>query len=182
MNNTTKTGWARGYNREHFLADLVNKHDLTKVIELGIWKGRTFLHLLTHCPETQVYGVDSWCHRPDNADVPGGETYESWDMIGLEAHVRKCAKVFGSRATILKTDTASAALDFEDETFDLVFIDADHSAGGVSRDIDSWASKVRSGGYVTGHDIDWPTVKEVIEVRYPEYQVGPDNVWWVQKP
>ena len=38
-----------GYCREHFLADLVNKEKLTRVAELGLWKGRTFLHLLLHC-------------------------------------------------------------------------------------------------------------------------------------
>lgn len=174
--------WPKGYAREHFLADLITKHQLQVVAELGIWKGRTFIHLLAHCPWLKVIGVDAWAYRPGNAKVPGGETYAKWDMAGLENHVRTCSKAFGERAVIMKMETADAAKQIEDGSLDLVFIDADHSEGGVARDIASWAQKVRSGGFITGHDIDWPTVKKVVQQHYPNHQTGPDNVWWVKKP
>lgn len=172
----------RGYNREHFLADLINKENLKHVAELGLWKGRTFLHILTHCPHTTIYGVDAWKYRPENANVPGGETYEAWQMDGLEAYVRKRAAQFGKRAVILKMETSEAANVVPDGKLDLVFIDADHSEAGVTRDIELWSPKVRAGGYITGHDIDWPTVRAIVEQRFPAYQIGPDNVWWTVKP
>lgn len=173
--------WPRGYHREHFLADLINACDLRTVAELGVWKGRTFLHLLCHCPNTTVYGIDTWTPYPERAGVPGGETYADWDMPGLERHVRLAAKPFGARARIIKRDTAAVARTTRPGSLDLVFIDADHSEGGVARDINAWAPKVRAGGFICGHDIDWPTVKTVVEKRFPDYQVGPDNVWWVRK-
>jgi len=43
-----------------------------------------------------------------------------------------------------------------------------------------WSPKVRAGGWVTGHDIDWPTVRRVVEDCFGAYQVGPDNVWAVR--
>lgn len=177
---TSTVSWPKGYCREHFLADLVQRENLKRVAELGVWKGRTFLHLLVHCPGVEVIGVDAWEYHPERAGVPGGETYEAWNMPGLEKHVRKAAKPFGSRAVILKMDTAAAATKVKDSSLDLVFIDADHSAEGVTRDLNAWVPKVKQGGFITGHDIDWETVRQVVAARYPHYAIGPDNVWWVR--
>jgi len=172
--------WAPGYLREHFLADIVNAFALKQVAELGVWKGRTFLHLLCHCPRATVHGIDTWTPYPDRAGIPGGETYAKWDMAGLERHVRQASMPFRQRAQILKLDTVTAAARFKDASLDLVFVDADHTASGVARDLDAWAPKLRPGGFLTGHDIDWPTVREIVAVRYPEYRTGPDNVWWAR--
>lgn len=165
--------------REHYLAKLIRDHGLLRVAELGIWKGRTFLHLLAHT-EATVIGVDAWRHRPENDGVPGGETYATWDMDAYEANVRRQAAAYGERAQILKMETHEAAHQVADGSLDLVFIDADHSEIGVRRDIADWSPKVRAGGWVTGHDIDWPTVRRVVEDCFGAYQVGPDNVWAVR--
>ena len=167
--------------REHFLTEICQQNSLKHAVELGVWKGRTFLHLLVHCPDLKVTGVDAWKYRPENTGVTGGETYNNWDMPGLEKYVSERAKPFGERAQILKMETIEAAALFEDESIDLVFIDADHSESGVSKDIDTWSPKVKKGGFITGHDIDWPTVRQIVEKRFPNYQKGPDNVWWIKK-
>lgn len=167
--------------REHFLASLCQRKKLRHVVELGVFKGRTFLHLLAHCPNLKVTGVDRWIHRPRNHGIEGAETYAKWNMTGIEKHVRACARPFGERAEILKMDTVEASERFADDSIDLVFIDADHSEAGVARDIDAWTPKVRNSGYITGHDIDWPTVRRVVEQRFPAYETGPDNVWWIRK-
>lgn len=165
--------------REHYLAKLIRDNGLQRVAELGIWKGRTFLHLLAHTRAT-VIGVDAWRQRPENAAVPGGETYSTWDMEAYEANVRRQAAAYGDRAQILKMETCEAAAQIEDGSLDLVFIDADHSEAGVRRDLRDWMPKVRPGGYVTGHDIDWPTVRGVVEEFFADYERGPDNVWAVR--
>jgi len=162
--------------REHYLAKLIRNNGLRRVAELGIWKGRTFLHLLAHT-EATVIGVDAWRQRPENDGVPGGETYSTWDMEAYESNVRERAAAYGSRAQILKMETFEAAQQIEDGSLDLVFIDADHSEAGVRRDLLDWMPKVRRGGYITGHDIDWPTVRGVVEEFFADYERGPDNVW-----
>ena len=182
MSRIPRGPYAPGYLREHFLADIVTAHDLKQVVELGVWKGRTFLHLLCHCPHATVHGIDTWTPYPERAGLVGGETYAKWDMPGLEQHVRRCALPFKHRAQILKLDTVAAAARFADGSVDLVFVDADHTAAGVTRDLDAWTPKIRPGGFLTGHDIDWPTVREIVAARHPDYQTGPDNVWWVRMP
>jgi predicted O-methyltransferase YrrM len=170
--------------RGDFLVHLVQTHGLTRGAELGLWKGRTYFHLLDRCPDLTLIGVDQWEHHPERAGIPGGETYAKWNMPGLEKTVRTQAKKYGARAVLMKSATVAAAKTFPDGHFDFVFIDADHSEAGVRSDIEAWAPKVRPGGFLTGHDIVWPTVQRVVAELVPGYQQNgthSDAVWFIQR-
>jgi len=78
--------------RFEFLTKLIRDNDLRRGAELGLWKGRTFFYLLEHCPRLTLVGVDQWQHHPERAKVPGGQTYASWNMKGLEKTVRDGAR------------------------------------------------------------------------------------------
>ncbi len=45
-----------------------------------------------------------------------------------------------------------AAEDFEDNSIDFVYIDANHGFKYVAEDLWEWSKKVRSGGVISGHD------------------------------
>ena len=45
-----------------------------------------------------------------------------------------------------------AANELADNSFDFVFVDADHSMKSVLADLDNYWPKVRSGGIIAGHD------------------------------
>ena len=77
----------------------------------------------------------------------------------------------------MKMRTQEAASLVQDETLDFVFIDADHSETGVRRDLEDWLPKVKSDGWILGHDINWPGVRKVVEQLCPGYLIGPDNTW-----
>jgi hypothetical protein len=53
---------------------------------------------------------------------------------------------------IVKKFSMDALEDFEDESLDFVYIDANHEWPYVTNDIYYWSQKVRSGGIVSGHD------------------------------
>ena len=57
-----------------------------------------------------------------------------------------------------------------------MFIDADHTEAAVLSDIEAWTPKVRSEGFVIGHDIDWPSVRRAVEAT-GEHRRLADNVW-----
>jgi hypothetical protein len=49
---------------------------------------------------------------------------------------------------------------------DLLFIDADHAASGLQKDIDGWLQYVNVGGYVLFHDynsVNWSEVTKVVD-------------------
>ena len=63
-------------------------------------------------------------------------------------------------------------------SLDFVFIDASHIYKYVAEDIDLWEPKVKKGGLVSGHDLDFPDVKKAVAERNIMFNKGPDNVWW----
>ena len=166
--------------REQFLADLARREKMTRFAELGVWKGRTFFHLLETCPRLTVIGVDAWKYRPGYDATPGGETYAQWNMDGLRKHVTEGAAKYGARAIVLNMETWEAAEHVADGSLDCVFIDADHTSEGVRRDIEMWRPKIRAGGFLTGHDCDWQTVRAVIDEIVPGWRSATDNVWWAR--
>lgn len=59
-----------------------------------------------------------------------------------------------------RTYSVNAAKSFEDESLDLVFIDADHKWWSVLQDLVAWWPKVRRGGVMMGHDFHLDTLME----------------------
>ena len=163
--------------REHWIAHLVQTNNWTRGCELGVWRGRTFLHLLQHCPRLTLIGVDVWAPQPGN---DGPEDYvdtNRWPHQQNEQTVRQGAKKFGKRAIIYKMWTHEAAALVENDSLDFVFVDADHGTEAVRNDITTWLPKVKDTGWIIGHDINWPTVKVVANELLPGYVIGPDNAW-----
>ena len=80
------------------------------------------------------------------------------------------------------------ARQFADESFELVFIDADHTEEWVSRDLVAWAPKVKRGGILAGHDYDsrnWPGVKIAVDRFFASHphpvRIEANKVWWTRK-
>ena len=51
-----------------------------------------------------------------------------------------------------EADSSSVVSSFEDDYFDFIYIDADHSYQGVKRDIQSATSKVKEDGFLIFND------------------------------
>ena len=62
----------------------------------------------------------------------------------------------------IKKDSESASKDFSDETFDFIYIDGCHDYECVYRDIEIWKPKIKSKGFMSFHDIDWPSVQKAL--------------------
>jgi len=57
-----------------------------------------------------------------------------------------------SRVTVIRIDSIKATKLFEDNSFDWVYIDADHSYFAVKNDLNAWIKKIKPGGMLAGHD------------------------------
>ena len=70
----------------------------------------------------------------------------------------------------------------DDNSIDMVYIDAVHDYEYVKNDIITWSPKIIKGGYITGHDIHMPGVKQAVEEffgnNYIKYK---DESWSHQK-
>ena len=171
--------------RMQFLASLINDRKLTIGYELGVENGDTFRHILANCPSiTQWHGVDMWGENPPGYQREyAGESYYKT--------VTNVASKHPDRAIIHRMSTDEACLSVEDESIDIVFIDADHSYEGVYNDILKWEPKVRKGGIISGHDYGLNPAgvnrfngvdRAVHELLGQEnIATGPDLVWWTEK-
>lgn len=75
-------------------------------------------------------------------------TQEKLDRFFSEAQERM--KPFNCE--FIRKFSLDAVNDFEDESLDWVYIDANHDYENCKADIEAWSKKVKKGGIVAGHD------------------------------
>ncbi len=64
--------------------------------------------------------------------------------------------------TKIKLTSEEAADQFEDDSLDMVYIDADHSYQEAIADCRAWYPKVKPGGIFAGHDFQTPQVRKAV--------------------
>lgn len=129
-------------------------------VEVGSWLGKSAVYMGTRikesgkdirfdCVDTWAGGTDDTLNGPVNHMVmkAGGSVMDKFlenvRRNGLQDHIRT-----------IRSDSAEAAGQYADGSLDFVFIDADHTADAVLRDLRAWRPKVRPGGMLAGHDCD----------------------------
>ena len=108
--------------------------------EVGVYEGKFSRHLLQNTPGLLLYSIDAWTDMDGNA---------------MEETLELCSSAldeFGNGSVMKKALSEEAAADFEDGTFDFIYIDADHRYEPALRDMRLWLPKVKSGGVLAGHD------------------------------
>lgn len=171
------------------LQKLIEKHNLKKGAELGVRSGELYYFLLSHCPKLTLIGVDLYDSQSDGGTDPQRKiTYDqprngfSYNHELYYNFIKELQKEFGARAQFIKDWTSNASLLVEDSSLDFVFIDADHGYKGCFEDIEKWTPKVKSGGFITGHDIWLSGVKKAVQKHFGnDYKKHPDHVWIHQK-
>lgn len=162
--------------RFYWLDKLVKKEDFILGAEVGLKEGKTSGYLLENNPELTMYCIDLWGKAIDNEF----DTYSNWNMKSVRAQCLSTLSKFGSRAIVFEEDSVKASNRILDGYLDFVFIDANHTEEGVTRDIDAWMPKIRDGGILSGHDTHFPSVLKVVKEKIPNFQDAPDHVWWIR--
>jgi len=146
--------WTGKPNRKYFLKWLINKYNYTSMIEVGVRDGRTTFYLLDNIPSLTIYAIDK------NTSFANRNILEKYEnrlipIRGLSAEVAELVP-----------------------EVDIVFIDADHRYQPCKTDILLYREK--ANGILCGHDIDYPGVNKAVNELIENYQVGPNNVWFIE--
>jgi len=133
------------------LARQVNRPGV-RMAEVGSWLGtgstQVLIDELERTAGTLVC-VDTWEGSPN---VPRHlEIVRDYDVFGTFLHNVERA---GERVRPVRLTSLEAAAAFPDATFDLVFLDGDHSYDATLQDIGAWRRKVAPGGMLCGHDCE----------------------------
>jgi len=147
--------WNGKPNRKYFLKHLIQKYDYKSMIEVGVRDGRTTFYLLDNIPDLIIYGIDRDVSFATQEKI---SKYKN-RLIPIQGHSHLVANKLPD--------------------VDLVFIDADHSYNGCKGDILAYRGKVKSTGTLSGHDIDYPGVNQAVNELLKEYEIGPNNVWFI---
>jgi hypothetical protein len=155
--------------------NLVPKNGQTA--EIGVYRGLSLLSLSDIIQEKriQVYAVDLF--ERFLMDAPTFDRYGE-----LIRNIHRCG--VEDFITILKGDSVVSSGLIDDKSLDFVFLDADHTEGGITRDIEAWEPKVKPGGWLGGHDYAnsfWPAVKTVVDARYPNAETREKSYIWLTR-
>lgn len=122
-------------DRVAFFVNLIKKHGIGRVAEIGTLRGDFAKGLLrAECIET-LYCIDNW-------DTPGHKD--------AREQAYALANQSNGRMKIIEKPSIEAAKDFAPLSIGLVYLDALHSYPAVREDLRVWWPKTRR--FISGHD------------------------------
>jgi hypothetical protein len=135
--------------REGVLLELVPAGSICA--EIGVWKGDFSEQILkTVCPELLVL-IDPW-----KSEEYEGAWYncsqDEMDLIHSEVISRFSLEIAKGSIGIVSMYSTNAALLFEEEFFDFIYIDGCHLYGFVRDDLRHYFPKLKPGGVIIGDD------------------------------
>jgi hypothetical protein len=175
------TNWKLGY---HLLPRVINRFGLKVGAEVGVASGGHSNAILERTDVTRLFGVDSYQHRAGYEDVMNMSQKE---LDILYDNTRRFMARHGDRYKFIRADSVDGAKQIT-EPLDFVYIDAEHSYEGAKKDLETWFSKVRDGGIVSGHDYNHPNfpgvakaIHEFMDKENLRIHVEDEFFWWVEK-
>lgn len=150
-----------------------NLEDGATWAEVGVFTGRSFLAVALALPRNStLIGVDRWLGTQLRAGHRFSDTFE--EVVFERSDLR---------LMLMKMSSAEAAAELAAKSFDVIFLDADHSEEAIRQDISNWLPNLKPGGLMCGHDYaneNYPSVTKVIdELDGPE---GATDMIWAWRP
>ena len=172
-----------------FYSHVARMHFKTYV-EVGCYYGWSTAYLakelIKHNPEAEFHAIDLFdLPMPDESKGSGGTEIpfmrERQYRIFLKTLKNNNVTDF---VHIIKGCSWDMAAEFEDQSLDFVYIDADHSYIAVKKDITAWLPKMKKGGILAGHDYMSHesvrrAVQEMLGDRVHMWDEGYNKVWYV---
>jgi hypothetical protein len=158
--------------------------------EVGVAEGKMSAMLLKTMPGLTLYMVDRWSEYSDEERKRDKYSKQpllrqkDWDAKYSKA--KSVSAIYNGRGRIVRESSLNAVAQFDDEFFDFVFLDADHSFEGAWADIAAWYPKVKVGGYLCGHDYHnkanpKPGVDKAVDEAFGDRVKSDDNATWFVK-
>lgn len=168
------SGWFN-YEEVYKLAiDRIPENTNAHFVELGVWFGQSMcfagVEIIQSNKNIKLDGIDSFL----NGDQPAPDSPE--DTVRYSEALRYTDPV-KNVVTLIKSDTHAAKDNYEDESLDFVFIDANHTYEGMMTDLVDWFPKVKKGGMIGGHDYEdaWKGLVQAVDEFF-----GKDNILHAQ--
>jgi predicted O-methyltransferase YrrM len=125
-------------------------------VEVGVWQGKSVCYLADKVKKLnkkcKIYAVDWFKGSTDEPELLETAKDNGGSVLSIFKQNLKDLELEDIVIPV-ESDSAEAADMFKDEAIPSVYIDANHSYEGVTRDLQAWWPKVAKGGCMFGHDI-----------------------------
>lgn len=139
-------------NRNTMIKYYCNKLSNPKILEIGIFKGEFFNFIFNNCNIGSIDGVDLFEGINNSGDVDGNNDIQ-YDVGKSYLELTKKYKDIHN-VSFHKSDSSTYLKSIDDNFYDLIYIDGDHSYHGVKLDLNNAFNKIKNGGYIMGHDYE----------------------------
>lgn len=172
--------------RTEELIGVINGKRYSNFLEVGVWQGDNLVSIAKKFPGLTCYGVDPYSgssfeeyYKGEIQSLVDAEYYEKL-FLDVSIKFKQHKNII-----IIRKISEEAAKDFEDESLDLVFIDARHDYDSVVKDIKLWLPKVKVGGVLSGHNygLNFFGVIEAVNelIGYDNVSIKSDDTWFYNK-
>lgn len=154
------------------------RENIKHVVEVGSYKGRSSSFMaveLSKLDRKVIFDcVDTWQGSEEHQDI---QTIIDNKLFEEFQKNMEPVKDFYNTKRMTSLDAAKL---YEDNSLDMVFIDASHDYENVKQDILAWEPKVKMGGIISGHDYQpcWSGVIKAVNEIIKNPTVFPNSTSW----
>lgn len=150
-------------------------------VEIGSLYGESSSIILGFNKVKILHCIDSWtfCPNYNAANIIFTDQNKSADFSpGKDIFYNRLKNYIESKRCVpIQSDSISASEFYQDNSIDVIYIDADHSYEAVKSDLQTWFPKIKSGGFICGHDFHvdggaWPGVTKAVNEFVKEYNLN----------
>ena len=121
------------------------------IVELGVFKGEFAEELYKRMSPKQLTLVDIWEGSYGSGDKDGNNHVTVDDMVAVyNGLVEKYSNI--SNVKVVRSTSTAFLETQEDNSLDMVYVDADHAYEAVLSDLKLSFQKIKVGGILAGHD------------------------------
>jgi glycosyltransferase involved in cell wall biosynthesis len=146
--------------RIDMIRSLVPKHG--DYAEIGVFEGEFSKELFSVLEPRKLHLIDLFTGNACSGDKDGNNG--KW--VNLDDVFQNLMTHFPSNVIMYKGPSYNVLEGFEDDSLDMIYIDGDHEYEGVRKDLEMAHKKVKSGGWIMGHDYEMNMKKAQVEYTF----------------
>lgn len=142
--------------------------------EIGCYRGRSMMCV---ADIIKAKSLTVWCidvfepFLSDRSTTRLQDFKETAEWYGIREHLK-----------VVKGSSLEAAKFLDDASLDFVFLDGDHEASTVRKELELYEPKVKDSGWIGGHDYAyWPGVTLAVNEYYRDFAVLDYSSIWLRK-
>ena len=170
---------------KQYLELLENTPDGGIFVELGAYKGKSTSFIVTEMinrgRNINFTTVDTFQGDSGSTDTAEIDAYKKVNVSSMYEEFTENTNHLREYFTTLIHFSNESAKYFADDSVDVIFLDAGHSAQAVIKDIAAWLPKMKNGGIMAGHDYHaWKGVKEAVDGAFDKPDKVENDCWFVK--